>query len=78
MKKLICINGLKRIGKVSFFEVYFLEEVIFNEGLKVIKAGAFVRTDLLLEVKTPNLITKIDGFAFNCLKLCSVELKKTQ
>ena len=65
MKKLTCINGLKRIGKVSFFEVYFLEEVIFNEGLKVIVSDAFARADSLLEVEIPNSITKIDGFVFN-------------
>lgn len=60
------------------FETYFLEELVFNEDHKVIEGGTFARADSLLEVKTPNLITKIDGFAFDCLKLRSVELKKAQ
>lgn len=57
-------EGLKFIGRNSFQDCYYLEEVTLPEGLEEIRDGAFYNSQNLASVYMPQSVTEIGEYAF--------------
>ena len=57
-------EGLKFIGRNSFQDCYYLEEVTLPEGLEEIRDGAFYGSYNLTSVYMPQSVTEIGEYAF--------------
>lgn len=57
-------EGLKFIGRNSFENCYYLEEVTLPEGLEEIREGAFYDSQNIVSVYMPQSVTEIGEYAF--------------
>ncbi len=57
-------EGLKFIGRNSFEECYYLEEVTLPEGLEEIRDGAFYNSQNIVSIYMPQSVTEIGEYAF--------------
>lgn len=71
-------DSVTEISKYAFSDCVNLEEVIFNEKIKIIPENAFYRASALKTLNLSDSITEIKGFAFrNCSSLESVIIPKS-
>ena len=57
-------EGLKFIGRNSFEDCYYLEEVTLPEGLEEIREGAFYSSQKIVSIYMPQSVTEIGEYAF--------------
>ena len=65
LNKIILPTSLRRIGYMSFYLCFGLEEVVFSEGLEEIGNNAFQECYHLNVISLPVSLKKIGTYAFN-------------
>jgi hypothetical protein len=71
-------SSVKEIGIYAFSGCEYLEEVVFNEGLEIIKMSAFAACANLKVAILPNSLHTIEQYGFqNCLRIEKVFIPKS-
>ena len=63
-RRYVIPGSVKSIGQYAFYDNYYLEEVVLNEGLETIGHSAFEYTSIK-EIHIPSTVTYIDNYAFH-------------
>ncbi|QKX37165.1 leucine-rich repeat domain-containing protein [Metamycoplasma hominis] len=66
-------SSIKEIDESAFLGCRNLKEVILNEGLEKIRAGAFFNTNIK-SITIPDSVKEIDGWAFNFSKISHISI----
>ncbi|MGC7160760.1 leucine-rich repeat protein [Metamycoplasma hominis] len=66
-------SSIKEIDESAFFGCRNLKEVILNEGLEKIRAGAFINTNIE-SITIPGSVKEIDDWAFNFSKISHISI----
>ncbi|MGC7153957.1 leucine-rich repeat protein [Metamycoplasma hominis] len=66
-------SSIKEIDESAFFGCRNLKEVILNEGLEKIRAGAFINTNIK-SINIPGSVKEIDDWAFNFSKISHISI----
>ncbi|WP_044420577.1 leucine-rich repeat domain-containing protein [Metamycoplasma hominis] len=66
-------SSIKEIDESAFFGCRNLKEVILNEGLEKIRAGAFLNTKIE-SITIPDSVKEIDDWAFNFSKISHISI----